>query len=90
MFKKVNRILLVCCVLLQGFLVKVIAQQKAPNIVLIYADDQGYGEVSCYNKEGKISTPDISALAENGIKFTDAHSPGGICSPSRYGILTRR
>ena len=50
----------------------------------------GYGDVTCYNKESKISTPNIDRLAENGILFTDAHSPSGICSPSRYGILTGR
>lgn len=61
-----------------------------PNIVLIYADDLGYGDVSCYNKNSKISTPNIDRLAEQGIMFNDAHSPDGICSPSRYGILTGR
>lgn len=61
-----------------------------PNIVLIYADDLGYGDVSCYNAKGKISTPNIDKLAENGMMFTDAHTPSGICSPSRYGILTGR
>lgn len=66
------------------------AQQKQPNIVLIYADDLGYGDVSSYNESSKITTPNIDALAKNGIKFTDAHSPSSICSPSRYGILTGR
>lgn len=61
-----------------------------PNIVLIYADDLGYGDVSCYNGQSKISTPNIDRLASEGVKFTDAHSPDGICSPSRYGILTGR
>lgn len=66
------------------------AQQRQPNIVLIYADDLGYGDVSCYNPSSQITTPNIDALAQNGIKFTDAHSPSSICSPSRYGILTGR
>ena len=60
-----------------------------PNIVLIYADDLGYGDVSCYNGESMISTPNIDDLAANGILFTDAHSPSGICSPSRYGDTHR-
>lgn len=61
---------------------------KKPNVVLIYADDLGYGDVSCYNNKSKITTPNIDKLAQNGMLFTDAHSSDGICSPSRYGILT--
>ena len=62
-----------------------------PNIVVIYADDLGYGDVSCYNPErGKIPTPNIDALAKQGMKFTDAHSSSGVCSPSRYTLLTGR
>lgn len=64
--------------------------QSKPNVVLIYADDLGYGDVSCYNQSSKITTPNIDALAKNGVRFTDAHSPSSICSPSRYGILTGR
>ena len=63
---------------------------EKPNIVLIYADDLGYGDVSCYNENSKITTPNIDRLAARGIKFTDAHSSDAICSPSRYGILTGR
>ncbi|WP_372751884.1 arylsulfatase [Labilibaculum sp.] len=63
-------------------------ETKTPNIVLIYADDLGYGDVTCYNKDSKIPTPNIDKLADNGMLFTDAHSPSGICSPSRYSILT--
>jgi arylsulfatase A-like enzyme len=61
-----------------------------PNVVLIYADDLGFGDVSCYNPESKIPTPNIDRLAEQGVRFVDAHSPSTICSPSRYGILTGR
>ena len=62
-----------------------------PNIVIIYADDLGYGDVKCYNTErGKIETPSIDRLAEQGMRFTDAHSSSGVCSPSRYTILTGR
>lgn len=58
-----------------------------PNIVLILADDLGYGDLSCYGAS-KIKTPNIDRLASQGIKFTDAHSAASLCSPSRYGLLT--
>ncbi|QDU87725.1 Arylsulfatase [Pirellulimonas nuda] len=60
-----------------------------PNIVLIMADDLGYGDVSCYGAT-KIDTPHIDRLAEQGMKFTDAHTAASVCSPSRYGVLTGR
>ena len=66
-------------------------QQEKPNIVVIYADDLGYGDVQCYNPEhGKIPTPNIDKLATEGMRFTDAHSSSGVCSPSRYTLLTGR
>ena len=58
-----------------------------PNIVIIFADDLGYGDVSCYGAT-KIHTPNIDGLASEGMKFTDAHSAASLCSPSRYGLLT--
>jgi arylsulfatase A-like enzyme len=61
-----------------------------PNIVFILADDLGYGDVSCYNKNSKILTPNIDRIAESGITFTDAHSSSAVCTPTRYGILTGR
>ncbi len=62
-----------------------------PNIVVIFADDLGYGDVSCYNPQrGKIPTPNIDRLASQGMMFTDAHSSSGVCSPSRYTLLTGR
>jgi arylsulfatase A-like enzyme len=64
---------------------------ELPNIVVIYADDLGYGDVACNNPErGKIATPNIDALATAGMRFTDAHSSSGVCSPSRYTLLTGR
>jgi arylsulfatase A-like enzyme len=64
---------------------------KKPNIVIILADDLGYGDVQCYNpKRGKIPTPQIDQLAKEGMRFTDAHSSSGVCSPSRYTLLTGR
>jgi arylsulfatase A-like enzyme len=61
-----------------------------PNIVFIMADDMGYGDPGCYNPDSKIATPNIDRIAAQGIRFTDAHSPGPWCIPSRYGLLTGR
>ncbi len=62
-----------------------------PNILIILADDLGYGDVQCYNPQrGKISTPNMDRLATEGMRFTDAHSSSGVCSPSRYALLTGR
>ena len=70
---------------------KLIATSCRPNIVLILADDLGYGDVGCYNpRRGKIPTPNIDRLASQGMRFTDGHSSSGVCSPSRYALLTGR
>lgn len=61
-----------------------------PNIVLILADDLGYGDVGCYNSRSKIPTPHLDKLASQGMRFTDAHSPSTVCTPSRYSVLTGR
>lgn len=61
-----------------------------PNIIFILADDLGYGDVSCYNKNSKIHTPNIDQLATQGVRFTDAHTSSAVCTPTRYGILTGR
>lgn len=60
-----------------------------PNIIIIYADDLGYGDVGCYGAK-MIDTPNIDRLATQGMKFTDAHAAASLCSPSRYGLLTGR
>ena len=52
------------------------------------ADDLGYGDVGCYNSESKVPTPHLDQLAKEGIRFTDAHSPSTVCTPTRYSILT--
>ncbi len=62
--------------------------KKRPNIVIIYADDMGYGDVSYQNKEAKLHTPNIDKLANEGMVFSDAHSSSGISSPSRFALLT--
>lgn len=62
-----------------------------PNIVVIYADDLGYGDIHSYNPErGKVPTPNVDRLVKEGMRFTDAHSSSGVCSPSRYTLLTGR
>jgi arylsulfatase A-like enzyme len=66
------------------------APANRPNIVFILADDLGYGDLSCYNRESKIPTPHCDRLASEGIRFTDAHSPSAVCTPTRYGLLTGR
>ena len=68
----------------------ILAESK-PNIVIIYADDLGYGDVQCYNPDrGRIPTPHIDRIASQGMRFTDGHSSSGVCSPSRYTLLTGR
>ena len=66
------------------------SNQSRPNIVYILADDMGYGDVSCLNKDSKIHTPNLDRLGKEGIIFTDAHSGSAVCTPTRYGILTGR
>lgn len=65
-------------------------QTRQPNIVLFLADDMGYGDPQCYMPNSKIPTPNIDKLASHGIRFTDAHSPSSVCTPTRYSILTGR
>ena len=64
------------------------ASAKLPNIVIIYADDLGIGDLSCYNEKAAYKTPRLDQMAAEGIRFTDAHSPSTICSPSRYGLFS--
>ncbi len=65
------------------------AAAEKPNIVLILADDLGYGDLGCYGAT-KIKTPNFDRIAKEGMRFTDAHSPSAVCTPTRYGILTGR
>lgn len=64
--------------------------QALPNVVILYADDLGYGDLGCYNQSSKIPTLHIDRLASQGIRFSDGHSSSGICTPSRYALLTGR
>ncbi|MBT5707282.1 MAG: arylsulfatase [Verrucomicrobia bacterium] len=64
--------------------------QAQPNVLILYADDLGFGDLGCYNPSSKIPTPHLDRLASQGIRFTDGHSSSGICTPSRYALLTGR
>ena len=66
------------------------ATAPPPNLVIILADDLGYGDVGCYNPDSKIPTPALNRLADAGMRFTDAHAPDAVCTPTRYGLLTGR
>ena len=66
------------------------ATRELPNIVVILADDMGYGDPGSYNPASRIPTPNIDALAGEGMRFIDAHSPSAVCTPTRYGLLTGR
>jgi arylsulfatase A len=84
---------LVSRLMLAGWLVTLMACGSAgavglPNLLVILADDLGYGDVRCYNEASKIATPHIDRLAREGMRFTDAHSPATVCTPSRYSLMT--
>ncbi|MDQ8180259.1 arylsulfatase [Pelagicoccus sp. SDUM812005] len=66
------------------------AEQKQPNVVILYADDMGYGDLGIQNPNSKIPTPHLDQLASEGMRFTDGHSSSGICTLSRYALLTGR
>lgn len=63
------------------------ADASFPNVVLIYADDLGYGDLSCYGAT-KLTTPHVDKIAESGLRFTNAHCTAATCTPSRFSILT--
>ncbi|MGJ8657266.1 MAG: sulfatase family protein [Akkermansiaceae bacterium] len=66
-----------------------VAPKTKPNVIVIFADDLGYGDVGCFGAI-KVQTPNIDKLAAEGKRFTDAHAAATVCSPSRYGLLTGR
>jgi arylsulfatase A-like enzyme len=66
------------------------AEDPRPNVIVVLADDMGYGDVSACNPQSKIPTPHIDRLAREGMLFTDAHSASGVCTPTRYSLLTGR
>jgi len=63
------------------------ADPRPPNVVVILADDVGYGDLGCYGAT-KVSTPNLDRLAREGLRFTDAHSPSAVCTPTRFALLT--
>ena len=66
------------------------SEARKPNVIIILADDLGYGDLRSYNAQSKIPTPHLDLLAGQGRRFTDAHSPSAVCTPTRYGLLTGR
>lgn len=68
----------------------VVFAAERPNVVILYADDMGYGDLGVQNPDSKIPTPHLDRLAKAGTRFTDAHSSSGICTPSRYALLSGR
>ena len=66
------------------------AGAKQPNLIILFADDLGYGELSCQNPKTDVPTPHIDSIAKNGIRFTQAYVTAPNCSPSRAGLLTGR
>jgi len=62
---------------------------RLPNIVFIYADDVGYGDLGCYDATS-VKTPNLDSLAAQGLRFTDAHATSATCTPSRYSVMTGR
>src|SRR5678815_5736401 len=73
--------------LLAGFLSCEAFAQKKPNIIYIYADDLGYGELGCYGQE-KIKTPNLDKLAKEGVRFTQHYTGAPVCAPARCILLT--
>jgi arylsulfatase A-like enzyme len=92
-FNGVYRTLQQGALLLIASLLFVVSQASAqsarhPNIVLILADDLGYGDLRCYNDQSKVDTPCLDRLAKEGLRLLDAHSPATVCTPSRLSLLT--
>jgi len=84
------RFLVPCFSWLLLSLIPLNAADPLPNIVYVLADDLGYGDVKCNNPDSKIPTPNVDRLASEGMRFTDAHTPSAVCTPTRYGIMTGR
>ena len=81
---------LLCELLVLSFSVTSCYEPERPNIIVIYTDDQGYGDMSLLNPEAKFETPNLDRMAEAGILFTNAHSADAVYTPSRYSLLTGR
>ena len=90
--RRINLLLTIIsiAVLLQGCSSAKKQNEKHPNIIFVLADDLGYGDVSCFNENSKIKTPNLDKMAADGMRFTDMHTSSSVCTPTRYGILTGR
>ena len=64
------------------------AEPPRPNVLLVLADDVGWGDPKCYNPDSRIPTPNIDRLAADGMRFTHAHTPAALCAPTRYAMLS--
>ena len=81
--------LLLGTLLLFSIVTYLCAADRKPNVIVILADDLGYGDIGCYGaKPEHVVTPNIDRLAKEGLRFLDAHSPASVCTPSRYSLLT--
>lgn len=92
-FKKVMKLGALMAVFILSFAgveMPLAADISKPNIIVIMADDMGYGDVQALNPQSTIPTPYLDSLAENGMRFNDAHSPSAVCTPTRYGLITGR
>ena len=88
-FDKSRRLILPWVIGLVLFFAAAASAERPPNVIFIMADDLGYGDLSCYGAT-RIQTPACDQLARQGMRFTDAHSPSAVCTPTRYGVLTGR
>ena len=80
----------VLAVVFAGMTMLVGEPAQRPNLILILADDMGYGDIQHLNPDSRIATPNLDRLGREGMTFFDAHSPSGVCTPTRYGVVTGR
>lgn len=66
------------------------SEKQKPNVIVILADDMGFGDITAYNEESAIPTPNLDDMAQEGIRFSNAHTPSAVCTPTRYSLLTGR
>jgi arylsulfatase A len=85
---EISRLFLVVLLLVSSSMARPALATSLPNIVLILADDLGYGDLQCYNEKSRVPTPHLNRLASEGLRFTDAHSPCTVCTPTRYSLMT--
>lgn len=87
-----RKIIILLAFIIKATVLDVIGQvngKKLPNIILIYTDDVGYGDVGCFGNN-IVATPNIDKLAKEGVRFTNAHATSATCTPSRFSLLTGR